>query len=88
MTELKTDYKYIRMVLAKRQADRKTDTWIIKGSNVLVLGIIRWYGPWRQYCFYPAHDTVFNKECLNDIYDFITQIMNARKKVIHDTKIN
>ena len=43
------------------------------------LGEIRWYGPWRQYCFMPASDAVFNKGCLNDINSEIDILMEERK---------
>lgn len=33
------------------------------------LGEIRWYGPWRQYCFYPKAGCVFNHDCLRYIGD-------------------
>ena len=32
-----------------------------------ILGIIKWYGRWRQYAFFPEIDTLYNSECLNDI---------------------
>jgi len=48
-----------------------------KSSNRL--GIIKWYGPWRQYCFFPEPGTIFSKGCLFDIYNFIEELMNDRK---------
>mgnify|MGYP001615894587 CR=1 FL=1 len=36
-----------------------------------VLGQVRWYPMWKQYCYYPKEDTVYNVTCLNDINDFI-----------------
>jgi len=38
------------------------------------LGIIMWYGPWRQYAFFPNIDTTFNSECLNDISEYIKEL--------------
>ena len=38
------------------------------------LGIVKWYGPWRQYCFFPGNNTIFNKGCMDDIKDFINKI--------------
>lgn len=29
-----------------------------------VLGQIRWYGSWRQYCFFPSEATIFNPTCM------------------------
>ena len=31
------------------------------------LGVIKFWGAWRQYTFQPNSDTVFNTACLNDI---------------------
>ena len=44
-------------VYAKRSGDR--------------LGLIKWFGRWRQYAFFPKYETVFNVECLNDIQSYI-----------------
>jgi hypothetical protein len=33
------------------------------------LGKVRWYGAWRQYCFYPASLTIFNITCMARISD-------------------
>jgi hypothetical protein len=44
------------------------------------LGDIKWYSPWRKYCFfvYP-NDLVFDAGCLADIQDFLTNLMRERK---------
>jgi hypothetical protein len=39
------------------------------------LGVIKWYGPWRQYCFYPEPGCVFNSDCLRDIAGFCFKLM-------------
>lgn len=44
-----------------------------------VIGIIKWYGPWRQYCFFPEYDTVWNITCLNDVNEVIQKLMKDRK---------
>jgi len=44
------------------------------------LGNIKWYAPWRRYCFHPEDSTLFDVSCLNDICDFITQLMQERTK--------
>jgi hypothetical protein len=42
------------------------------------LGQIRWFGAWRQYCFYPSGGTIFNPTCLARITDEILAMMEAR----------
>jgi len=38
------------------------------------LGIIKWYAPWRQYCFFPQENTLYSKGCLEDIANFIGEL--------------
>lgn len=54
---------------------RKTRDWdIINLSSGDKLGQIRWYGTWRQYCFFPEGNTVWSKGCLNDVLEAIERI--------------
>ncbi len=49
---------------------RKTGVWIVRSiRSGATLGTIRWYGPWRQYCFWPTTATIFNTDCLVGIAD-------------------
>jgi len=60
----------------------KTEVYnILSKHQGYVIGHIRWYGPWRQYCFYTAPNCVFNTGCLQDIQDFIGELMTERKRV-------
>lgn len=78
---MKTQYEYIHFSLHKRKKGAKTDVWDILNNNSNdVLGEIRWYGAWRQYCFYSMGSCIFNKGCLSDIQEFIAAAMQERKK--------
>ncbi len=48
-------------------------------SGDYVLGEIKWFPRWRQYCFFPEDDCVFSKGCMSDINDFIEQLMQIQK---------
>ena len=39
-----------------------------------LLGAIRWYGPWRGYCFFPACGVVFDAGCLCQIADWLSEL--------------
>lgn len=59
----------------------KTNKWyVIARSNEAVLGEIKWFGRWRQYCFFPVIGSVFNPDCMDHICTFIRIEMEARKK--------
>lgn len=44
-----------------------------------LLGFLRWYGAWRQYCFFPERTTIWNPECLNTINAKIAELMAERR---------
>lgn len=72
MTEIRTKYMtFCRQDFVKS----KTQRWVIKSnSKGYQLGTIEWYSRWRQYCFYPPGDVIFNHECLQTIVDFIKKL--------------
>lgn len=68
--------KHIKFVNDGWSKSGKTEVWkvLTKDGNI-VLGHIRWYGPWRCYSFlissrYGKSDFVFEKTCLRDIANF------------------
>lgn len=74
--------KWIDFNKLKKPTDRKTDIYqvVTKDGNTL-LGQISWYGPWRQYAFMPNANTVFERQCLTDIMNFIKKIMDEKKEL-------
>lgn len=51
---------------------RKTQVWHVDSSNGNVeVGVIKWHGPWRKYCFFPSGDMLFDQHCLRMIATFI-----------------
>jgi len=52
---------------------------IINKHHNEVIGEIKWFSKWRQYCFYPTNNTIWNKDCLNDVNSVITKLMEERK---------
>jgi hypothetical protein len=70
---MKTEYKYIYFV--KLTERPKTSVYACMNSRSgTAIGLVRWYGPWRQYCFFPEPNCVFNVGCMDDIKDFIGQL--------------
>ena len=62
--------KYLEFSLIEKKPKTKViGVWSKKHSDRL--GIIKWFGRWRQYAFFPETGTVFNTECLNDIVSHI-----------------
>lgn len=60
---------------------RKTKVIVVRSvSGGDVLGLISWFGRWRQYCLWPADDTIFNVGCMNDISAKIGELMAERRR--------
>ncbi len=77
---MRTEYRFIRFVEMENPG-RKTRKFNCENRNGgYSLGRVEWECGWRQYCFSPGEATVFSKGCLEDVNDFIGQLMAERKK--------
>ena len=75
-----TENKYIHF--EQLETKTKTEVWWVKNiRSGAVLGEIKWYGAWRQYCFFPSALSIFNPTCLDDINQFIGELMAQREAV-------
>lgn len=73
------EYTYIRFNVFFNDV-RKTHQWTCRGSDDSILGIVKWHGAWRQYCFYTTNPhAIFHDGCLADLTDFL-RIVNAEYK--------
>lgn len=79
MTGWRTN-RYLRFDDAGTSRSGKTREWAVfsKSQNSL-LGMVSWYGPWRQYVFEPEDGCVFNNGCLDAISDFCTEQNTAHR---------
>ena len=72
-----TEYKYIQFVQVVSTG--KTFRWHCNNIRLgHTLGIVKWDGAWRQYCYFPEPGCVYSAGCLKDIADFIAQVMALR----------
>jgi len=72
--------KYLAFVLVPNEDKRKTKVVaIINKNHQEIIGEVRWFSRWRQYCFFPATDTTWNVNCIQDIGDFIGELNDERK---------
>lgn len=63
-------YQFLHFVLVGKKA--KTEVWSCRNNKTGdQLGVVEWYAPWRQYCFFPTVQAVYSAGCLEDIAAFI-----------------
>lgn len=63
--------KWIVAFSIRNSPTGKTKVFQIQSKDgQVVLGQVKWYGPWRKYCFYPEGQTIFEWDCLRDIAEF------------------
>ncbi len=70
-----------RYLAFERYAPPARKTPVIRVSskrNGALLGVIAWYGAWRQFAFYPEPSCVFNVECMTDIQSQIAALAEER----------
>jgi len=74
---MKNKYVFFKKIASKP----KTDVYeIIEKKEESVLGIIKWYAPWRQYCFYPEGNTIWSKGCMQEVINFLILLKIKRKR--------
>ncbi len=79
MSETPKKYQYVKFV--ERSRTTKTICWSCRNiRSDAELGIVKWYAPWRRYCYFPLCQAVYSVGCLADIQDFIENAMDARRK--------
>ena len=60
------------------EAERKTSRWSVWNHHYgEKLGEIRWYAPWKQYCFFGG-DLIFSRGCLEDIAQMLANLAQER----------
>lgn len=73
--------RYLQVEKLAKPKSQKTEEWMVLNDSDYCLGLIRWYSPWRQYCFEPEEDAdaIFNNQCLLDIAVFLQAETEKRK---------
>lgn len=72
-------YEYIVLRYVGDSASGKTQVWRVETRYGDLLGIVRWFGRWRQYTFWPSNETLYSAGCLHDVADFIESLHEARR---------
>lgn len=79
VTEIKVISRY--MYVEKYEEKPKTSVYhVYSVSDDVFLGEVKWWGPWRQYCFFPEEATIYSVGCMEDIVKFVKVLMEERKK--------
>ena len=71
--------KFFTIDKLPRRQEHRTDFFEVYSHRGNRLAVIRWYGPWRQYVFFPDRETIWTVGCLSEIQIFINGLMNERK---------
>ena len=70
-TIYKGEYFFITKI---NEANRKTPIYYIFEYNTNCIGEIKWYSPWRKFCFYPDKNTIWDSKCLVQIVEQLDNI--------------
>ena len=64
--------EYIEIIF--REKPKKTKIYeVMSKGGAGALGLIKWFGPWRQYCFFPYQGSIWNKDCLKFVEEFLIE---------------
>jgi len=73
--------KYMEAHLQEQEPGAKTQKWAIRSkSDESMLGVIKWFRPWRQYCFFVMDVAVFSAGCFKDLTSFLEELNRKHKQ--------
>ena len=73
------DKKFIEFNLVEQK--KKTSIYAVRNiKSQSIIGWVKWYPNWRQYCFFPELETIYSDGCLKDIIDFIRELNDPSRK--------
>lgn len=72
--------EYMSAEFAGSTPSGKTKIWRVLSNNGGILGHVKWFGRWRQYCFDPSSQTTFNRCCLQDLAAFLEQVNERHRE--------
>ena len=75
--EIIKETKYLAFVVVPSKGKTKIIT-IINRHHEEVIGEIRWFSRWRQYCFFPYDGTIWNTTCMEDVQNVINGLKEER----------
>ena len=73
--------EYLEFVTQVVEGKKTLLTKVYSRRNGALLAEIKWYGPWRQYCFFPNPHTIWNPACLKEVNDVIETLMKRHREV-------
>ncbi len=80
------EYEYFRVFATSLRPGRKTHKYeVLNRRRRTLIGVIQWYGPWRQFCFFPERGTVWSAGCLADMQDAIAKVKEHHQQAQAET---
>lgn len=74
---------WISFRVAGRSDSKRTTIWRVSPMGEEGgIGEVRWYAPWRRYCFMPHPSTVFEQKCLREIATFCEDQTTAHRSAL------
>lgn len=73
-------YKHFDAVRMPPEHGRVTHSYqLVNCSSNDTIGHVQWYGPWRQFCFFPEATSVWSDSCLSCVRDVIAWATQQRQ---------
>ena len=80
-TRIVAEYQFFTVNEIPLQPGRKThDYALLNRRSGTCIGVVAWYGPWRQWCFFPGDESVWSDGCLSDVQDFLAKLKAGQIK--------
>lgn len=71
--------KYVRFDEVENLGKKTRIWWVRNIVTDFRVGVVKWHGAWRKYCFFPSPDTLFDSDCMALIAEFLNDRNMERK---------
>lgn len=76
-------YKYLTVVVSPRPEGRRTNVYYVINKKRSCIGVVKWHGPWKRFCFYPSPESCYDPVCLESVADFCRLAMSDYREERH-----
>ena len=76
-------------IIKEEFVNRKTPIYHINSKHSQdEIGVVKWYGAWRKYCFFPNGDTIWDMKCLQQVCDWLLEVNTPIKNRTTKKELN
>lgn len=71
---------YLKITEVGKSNSGLTKIFSVYATNGSFLGQIKWYGPWRKYCYHAVASQILDANCMYELMEKLSEETNKHKE--------